>query len=263
DRALMKDETSERPYLYSRLKMELPVAQRFANLSARKAKKGQSTAKKARRRNRARKPRKAVLDIRAAHVRLRIPDQARGEKLPTSVAVNVVSVIETNPPRGQEPVNWTLLTSEPIDTVEDLKRIIDYYRARWLIEEFFKAIKTGCNYEKAQLESYRALRIQLAMTLPVAYQLLRARYLSRVAPATPASEIFRPTMLSVLRYELNGTFPTEPTVADALNAMASLGGHIKNNGPPGWAVIGRGYQRALLLERGWRAARGLRRSDQS
>jgi IS4 transposase len=49
-----------------------------------------------------------------------------------------------------------LYTSEPIDTAEQLLTIVDQYRSRWVIEEFFKALKTGCAFEKRQLESYRA-----------------------------------------------------------------------------------------------------------
>ena len=44
-------------------------------------------------------------------------------------------------------------------------------------------------------------------------------------------------------------------------ALAALGGHLRNNGPPGWIVLGRAYEKLLVLERGWLAAR--RRSDQS
>lgn len=263
DRALVPEEPGERTYLYSRVQMEVPVTQTFANLSARKTRQGLKDPKRARHRNRDREARAAVLDIRATRVRLRIPSQARGQKLATSVDVNVVSVLESNPPPGAEAVDWTLLTSEPIDSSEALHRIVDWYRARWLIEEYFKAIKTGCAYEKAQLESYQALLIELAMTFPVAYELLLARYLSRAAPGTPATAVFRRTLLDAMRHELDGKLSPAPTVEEALLAVARLGGHIKSNGAPGWIVLGRGYQRALLIERGWRAARGLKRCDQS
>jgi hypothetical protein len=263
DRALLPEEPGERPYLYSRVQMEVPVAQTWANLSARKTRQGKKDPKRAKHRNRDREARTALLDIRATRVRLRIPDQARGQGLATSVEVNVVSVLESNPPPGEEAVDWTLLTSEPIDSPEAIHRIVDWYRARWLIEEYFKAIKTGCAYEKAQLESYQALLIELAMTFPVAYDLLLARYLSRAVPDTPATAVFRETLLDAMRYELDGKLPAEPTMEEALLAVARLGGHVKSNGAPGWIVLGRGYQRALLLERGWRAARGLKRCDQS
>ena len=56
--------------------------------------------------------------------------------------------------------------------------------------------------------------------------------------------------------------PARPTVRDAMLAIAALGGHVKNNGDPGWLVLGRGLHDLLLLELGWRA-REEARSDQS
>jgi DDE family transposase len=72
------------------------------------------------------------------------------------LTLNVVRVWEPKPPRGAPAVCWMLYTSEPIDTAEQLLTIVDQYRSRWVIEEFFKALKTGCAFEKRQLESYRA-----------------------------------------------------------------------------------------------------------
>ncbi|HYP75722.1 MAG TPA: hypothetical protein VER12_07205, partial [Polyangiaceae bacterium] len=54
--------------------------------------------------------------------------------------------------------------------------------------------------------------------------------------------------------------PSKPTVRQAMLAIAGLGGHIKNNGDPGWLVLGRGFQFLLTLEQGWNASK---RSDQS
>lgn len=62
---------------------------------------------------------------------------------------------------------------------------------------------------------------------------------------------------------LHRKLPPGATTAHALLAVAALGGHIKNNGWPGWEVIGRGYEDLLMFEAGWCAARGLEKSDQS
>ena len=45
---------------------------------------------------------------------------------------------------------------------------VDTYRSRWIIEAFFKAIGTGCGYNKRQLDSAQHLLFALALTLPVA-----------------------------------------------------------------------------------------------
>jgi len=60
-------------------------------------------------------------------------------------------VVEPEPPPGEAAIEWMLVTSEPVQTLEDAAAIVDHYRARWLIEEYFKALKTGCAFEKRQL----------------------------------------------------------------------------------------------------------------
>jgi Transposase DDE domain len=60
-------------------------------------------------------------------------------------------------PQGDEPIAWYLVTNEPIATLEQVAAVVDAYRARWVVEEFFKALKTGCQIEKRQMESYGAL----------------------------------------------------------------------------------------------------------
>ena len=71
-----------------------------------------------------------------------------------------------------------------------------------------------------------------------------------------------PRLLAVLCATAKPPLPLTLTVRDAMLAVARLGGHIKNNGEPGWAVLGRGFQKLLAREEGWIAARAAR-SDQS
>ena len=70
---------------------------------------------------------------------------------------------EKDPPNDMEPVDWLLLTSEPIDTDEQILEVVDVYRACWLIEEYFSALKTGCAFERRQLESKSTLTKALAL----------------------------------------------------------------------------------------------------
>ena len=62
---------------------------------------------------------------------------------------------------------------------------------------------------------------------------------------------------------VSGTLPQRPTTRDALRAVARLGGHLRQNGEPGWLVLGRGMQKLLRMEAGWAAAEQARRCDQS
>jgi len=168
------------------------------------------------------------------------------------IETNVVEVIELNAPEGEEPVHWTLLTKEPVTDEQSLLRVVDIYRSRWLIEEYFKAIKTGCAYEERQLDSAASLLVALGITLVVAWQLLVLRHLSRhpEAQKRPASTIMAPVMLALLKAATRKSirWPEEPTIFDAMCGVARLGGHIKSNGLPGWQVLGRGFEKLLAIK---------------
>lgn len=173
--------------------------------------------------------------------------------LPEEVEINVVRVFEPNPPRGEDPVEWVLLTSEPIVTKRDVVTIVDIYRARWLIEECNKALKTGCRYEDRQFESRDALLTLLAMTLPIAVELLWLRAACRQNPNSPATHVLTPLQLKILAKMRSRKLPPRPTVHDALWAIAAIGGHMKTNGEPGWLVLHRGMTKLLAYEQGWLA----------
>ena len=173
------------------------------------------------------------------------------KSLAETVSLNVVHVVELDAPPGEKPVEWTLFTSEPVRTAADILRVVDIYRARWTIEEFFKALKTGCSFEERQLESLHALKNALAIFLPIAWRLLLLRSLSRQDVDAPADLALTPTQLDVLRAVAKRPLAPHPTAKQALLAIAALGGHITNNGPPGWQVLARGYHDLLLLEIGW------------
>jgi hypothetical protein len=202
--------------------------------------------------NKKREARSAKLAFSATKVIFRRP-RYQPASLPEEVEVNVVRVFEPNPPRGEEPVEWVLLTSEPIATKRDVVTIVDIYRARWLIEECNKALKTGCRYEDRQFESRDALLTLLAMTLPIAVELLWLRAACRQNPNSPATHVLTPLQLKILVKMGSRKLSPRPTVHDALWAIAALGGHMKTNGEPGWLVLHRGMTKLLAYEQGWRA----------
>ena len=210
----------------------------------------------------ARRFRVANLSIAAIGVELPRTDES-GDVQSASIGVNVIHVSEKKPPTGEPPVEWFLLTSLPIDTPKALAFAVDCYRARWVIEEFFKALKTGCQYESRQLESAASLLNALAIFAPVAWRLLLLRHLARNDAKAPATAALTTKQLQVLMAVSKKPLPRRPTVRDAMLAVAALGGHLKNNGDPGWLVLGRGLHDLLLLELGWRAREGVARSDQS
>ena len=111
-----------------------------------------------------RKQRTAELTIKSGYVRL--PTREGYQDM------HAVMVYEEHPPEGQAGVNWCLLTNLPIKTQGDVARIVDIYCARWLIEEVFKCLKTGCQFEKQQLESIDAFLATLGINLPIAVRVV-------------------------------------------------------------------------------------------
>jgi hypothetical protein len=100
--------------------------------------------------------------------------------------VNVVKVQETNCPKGVEPIRWFLVTTEPVQTRAQLEFVVDACRTRWVVEEFFKALKSGCRFEQRQLESFKSLDNALAIFLPVAVRLSLCAVLLGRRPAGAA-----------------------------------------------------------------------------
>ena len=192
----------------------------------------------------------AIATHRVTIPRTRSARNARNE----SVSLNVVHVWEGEPPSGQKPVDWVLYTSEPIDTPEQILQVVDWYRARWTIEEYFKVLKTGCAMEKRQLADSYALSNALALLAPIAWRLLLLRNEARDQPKSPATQVFESDEIEVLRAAVvkRRRLPENPTVLDAMLSIASLGGHLKHNGPPGWQTLAGGYEKLCGLVDGWR-----------
>lgn len=189
----------------------------------------------------------ATLELRTCRVQLCAPNSTRDRASARRTAhleVGLVHVIERDPPPGEEPIEWVLLTSLPADGAPQVDFVVDAYRARWVIEELFKALKSGCAIEKRQLESPEALSNLLAISLPIAWTLLRLRHFSRTEPDRPGAALLHPLMLRCLRLLYTRCtrrqLPAEPTCRDIVWAIAALGGHIRNNGEPGLIVLGRG-----------------------
>lgn len=200
-----------------------------------------------------RKQRTAKLSIGSHAVEIRRPKSKRAITAERSLTLNLVHVWEKKPPRGEDPIEWVLFTTEPIETIEQLHAIVGYYQSRWIIEEFFKALKTGCAFEKRQLESLHALSNALAVFSIIAWRMLLARAVVRSHPNAPATSVLSRTELRLLRHKLK-LEKLPATSKEALYAVAQLGGHLKRNGDPGWLSLGRGFDGLILLEMGWKAA---------
>jgi hypothetical protein len=196
----------------------------------------------------------ARLSFAATHIRIPRP-QYLGSPIPEELALNLVHVIEREPPGEATPVEWLLYTTEPIDKPSQVEEVVDNYRSRWAIEELNSALKTGCAYEERHFESRHALLNMLALSLPIACELMWLRSRARSEPEAPASDVVTATQVDVLRTMGSYKLPEHPTAQDALLAVAAMGGHLKRNGPPGWEVLYRGMVKLKNYEEAWLAAK--------
>ena len=218
---------------------------RAVNLS-RRGKKGPSLQTKY---HPPRQERSAELHFSATQAKLKRPLDSDKE-LPEALDINIVRVWEPDPPAGEEPVEWMLLTQEPIARDDDMVLVVDHYRTRWVIEEFFQGLKTGCGMETRQLESYTTITKALAIAVPMAWALLRLRTAAIQCVGLPAESVLTPLQLKVLYKAAIKPLPDNLTADQAYLAIAKLGGHITNNGFPGWRILARGYRKLLDLTTG-------------
>jgi hypothetical protein len=162
---------------------------------------GQSTVEV---RSRAGQPaRTAIVELRSVRVDLDGPWRPGGWQAPLK-NVGVVEVREVDAPEGvKQPLHWILLTSLPCATKAEAQRVVGRYTARWWIEEYHKALKSGVGVEESQLERGHRLESLIAVLAVVAVRLLSTKMLARSRPESfEAAASFGPAMLAILEKKL-------------------------------------------------------------
>ena len=204
--------------------------------------------------------RTAQLQVSAAPIRVLAPAGKNGQHSNSPLPVWLVRVWEPIPPEDQEPLEWFLLTNHPVTTFEQALTVISWYECRWMIEEFHKAQKTGCEIENPQFTSSDRLHPMIALLSVVAIFLLNLRESGRredasIRPATDVVAIEYVTLLSRWRH---GASPPKWTIHDFHLALARLGGHQnrKHDHRPGWLILWRGWTYLQAMLDGAHAAGG-------
>jgi hypothetical protein len=123
--------------------------------------------------------RTAELEVRAGTVTIPRPQGQSLSSLPEEVTLTLIEVTEPVPPEGTQPLIWRLLTSHAASEAGAIWQIIDWYRARWTIEQFFRILKQqGIRIEDSQLQTAdRLLKLAAIATRAaiVTLQLTQAR----------------------------------------------------------------------------------------
>ena len=149
-----------------------------------------------------------------------------------------------NPPKGQDRLEWFLITNEPIGCFEDAYRVVGWYECRWIVEEYHKGMKTGCRIESPQFTAEERLQPAIALLSIVTLTLLMMRDASRRPDAKrrKAIEIIDADYVAVLSAWRHGEL-REYSIHDFYYALARFGGHQNRNSDhaPGWQTIWRGW----------------------
>jgi len=194
--------------------------------------------------------------VKAPHVR-------KGEHGRDPLSLWALRVWEVEAPAEvEEPLEWLLLTDEPVGDAAAARERVRWYELRPKVEEFHKAQKTGLGIEQLQLQSQAGLQPLIALLSVLAVPLVNARQAARSAERAerPASEYFDPTWVLVLcawRYQCY----RELSVREFVLALGPLGGHLnrKCDGLPGWLTLWRGLMKLSAMveyEEARRAAGG-------
>jgi hypothetical protein len=196
-----------------------------------------------------RQARDATLNLRYMHVTLCVPEYKRCSVSKTEIPCYVVDVREIDPPAGEEPIHWRLLTSLEVNSSEDAQRILSWYQKRWAIEELFKIVKSGCRAEQAQFHTSGRLEKYTTLSLIVAWRIYYLVHINRVAPDAPASSVMTESEIETLQL-LSDDKRTRhgkrrkiiKTANDAITQIAHLGGYLdrKHDPYPGITVLWKG-----------------------
>jgi Transposase DDE domain len=197
-----------------------------------------------------RKARTAELAVRFSAVVLRKPLHGAATDLPATVTLTMVDVRETSTSQDGKAIHWRLFTTHAVTNLGEARRVVDLYRMRWAIEEFFHTIKTaGFDIEAADIgEPTVMIKFVAAVTVAAVtvMQLVKARdgkTKQRLADAFESAD--RP-ILEALSARLEGKTARQKnphrkgSLAFASWVIARLGGWTGYYGKPGPRVMREG-----------------------
>ena len=171
-----------------------------------------------------------------------------------TIKINVVIVTEKEPSTEQV-LEWILLTTEPVSSIDAVRKITRYYELRWRIEDFHKAWKSGSNVEKLRMQYADNLEKMIVILSFVAIRLLQLKeyfepdqiMLDENYVCISCEELLSEIEWKVLWKTVEKKqFPlSPPDTTWAYQAIAKLGGwsNSKKTGKASWATIWNGWNK--------------------
>jgi Transposase DNA-binding/Transposase Tn5 dimerisation domain len=190
--------------------------------------------------------REATLSLRYCRVPLAPPRHRKRESLP-AVELWAVLVCERESPADAEPIEWLLLTTVAVDSVEDAIERVQWYSCRWGIEVWHRILKSGCRLEARQFATADRLQRCLALYSVLAWRIFYATMLARAVPEVPCNVLLEPDEWQALYCAIHRVPqppPEPPTLGQAVAWIAQLGGFVgrRRRDRPGTEVLWRGFQ---------------------
>jgi Transposase DDE domain len=203
------------------------------------------------------------LVLRFGAVNLARPKTKFLRHLPESLPLTLVDVREVDPQAGTEPLHWRLLTTHPVANAEQAWRIVDWYKQRWLIEQFFRVLKTqGFRLEDSQIATADRLLKLVAIAAKAAVitiQLLQARDGRGQQPIHLAFNTNEVAALTALNQDIEAKSKRlkNPHPSDSLAWAAWIIGRLggwdgyPSSKPPGPITMKHGLEYFYAVAVGW------------
>jgi hypothetical protein len=194
-----------------------------------------------------------TLQVRATAGQIQPPRHRQAGEPNTPQAVSILCATEVEPPAGEAPIEWILVTTRAATSAEAACQMVRYYARRWVIERWHYTLKSGCRVERLQIDDAASLKNALAVYGVVAWRLLWMTHLARVAPEQPATAVVDLAERVVLE---EATGRPVGTVREAVRAIAKLGGFAGTPamGEPGVKSLWLGWRQLEAMVAGYRLA---------
>jgi hypothetical protein len=188
-------------------------------------------------------------DVQLRYLQITLPPPAH-QKAKAPITLWVVHILEPSAPEDSKPLEWFLLTTCAIDSIDDAQACLRWYCLRWRIEDWHRVLKTGCRIEDLAHHSAERLERAIAINLVIAWRIMLMTLLGRACPELPAEVLLSEIEVTVLSaFAKQNRIKSPDNLGDAVRLVARLGGHLGRNSdpPPGHQLMWQGYTVLQIL----------------